>query len=347
MRAKAFVAVDVRRLPHGIVDSVDDRLRIAPCVVAAEQITLQTLTHKILRRPEHLRLCTAKTVNALLGVAHDEHAGRPAGPAITAQPRRQGLPLQGVGVLELVNQEVPHACVQPFLHPARQHRVCQHDQGGALNVIHVDPAPLPLEGGELADQQARQTGHAQLVQPGFMLMTRSSHLQHEILRLPHQCDAHDVFIELARPAPGSEQSRKNRINVTVRHGALQLDPLGRKSRCLGTAQGGGGIIEKLAPGRICQRLVRLLTVGELGVLLGKSLHRNIDQPGSIGQAKLHAFVQRRLQSFFGLRTAPGHDHSFKVGLLRRLLQQGLVKTPPHQGPRLAVVFQQLVIDRQG
>ena len=87
-------------------------------MVAAEQIALQTLAHKILRRPEHLRLGTAKSVNALLGVAHDEHAGRPAGAAITAQPRRQGLPLQGVGVLELVNQEVPYACVQSFLHPA-------------------------------------------------------------------------------------------------------------------------------------------------------------------------------------------------------------------------------------
>ena len=72
-------------------------------------------------------------------------------------------------------------------------------------------------------------------------MTRSSHLQHEILRLPHQCDAHDVFIELARPAAGGEQSRKNRIDVTVRHGALQLDTLGCKSRCLGTAQGHGGV----------------------------------------------------------------------------------------------------------
>ena len=88
-------------------------------------------------------------------------------------------------------------------------------------------------------------------------------------------------------------------------------------------------------------------MGEFRVLLAKRLDRNVDQPGSIGQAKLHALVQRRLQSFFGLKTAPGHDHSFKVGLLRRLLQQGLVKTPPHQSPRLAVVFQQLVIDRQG
>ena len=74
-----------------------------------------------------------------------------------------------------------------------------------------------------------------------MLMTRSSHLQHKILRLTHQCDTHDVFIELARLAAGGEQSRKNRIYVTARHCALQLDPLGCKSRCVGTAQGHGGV----------------------------------------------------------------------------------------------------------
>ena len=40
-------------------------------------------------------------------------------------------------------------------------------------------------------------------------------------------------------------------------------------------------------------------MGELRVLLAKRLDRNVDQPDGIGQAKLHAFNQRRLQGFFG------------------------------------------------
>ena len=299
-----------------------------------------------MRGLEDLRLGAPETVNALLGVTHNEHTGRLARAAVAAQPGQQGLPLQGVGVLELVNQEVAHARVQLFLHPARQHRVAQHDQRGALDVVHVDPAALSFKGGELSDQQTRQPPHALLVQPGFMLMARCCDRQHQILRLAHQRNADDFFAELARLVFGGEQSRKNGVHITVGQGTFQLNPLGRKSRRAGAAQCCGGFHQQLAAGAVCQRLVRLRPMGQLGVLLAKGLHRTVDGAGGIGQGKLNTFVERRLQGFFRLRAAIGQHHGFKICLQGRLVQQGLVKTPPHQRPGLAVVFQQFVIDRQ-
>ena len=315
-------------------------------MVATEQIPPQSAPHKVLRGLEDLRLSTPETVDALFGVTDDEHAGRLARAAVAAQPGQQSLPLQRVGVLELVNQKVAHARVQFLLHPARQHRVAQHDQRGALDVVHVDPAALAFEGGELCDQQTRQPPHALLVQPGFMLMACCGDRQYQVLRLAHQLDADDFFAELARFALSREQSRKNCIHIPVRQGAFQLHPLGRKSRRAGAAQSRGRVHQQLAAGPACQRLVRLLPTGQLRVLLAKGLHRTVGGADGVGQSKLHAFVERGLQGFFRLRTAIGQHHGFKISLQGWFVQQCLVKPPPHQRPGLAVVFQQLVIDRQ-
>ena len=81
----------------------------------------------------------------------------------------QRLPLQRVGVLELIDQQVANARIQPLLHPARKDRVGQHDQGRALHIVHVHPAVLLLDGGKLRNQAARQPGHALLVLPGLVL----------------------------------------------------------------------------------------------------------------------------------------------------------------------------------
>jgi hypothetical protein len=45
-------------------------------VVTAEQVATQPVAHEGLCGNEHLRLGTAKAVDALLGIAHDEHTGR-------------------------------------------------------------------------------------------------------------------------------------------------------------------------------------------------------------------------------------------------------------------------------
>ena len=92
------------------------------------------------------------------------------------------------------------ARVEPLLHPARQHRVAQHHQRGALDIVHVDPAALALELGELGDHRACQTRHALLVRPRLVLLAGRCHQQGQLLRLPHASYTDDFFAELARRA---------------------------------------------------------------------------------------------------------------------------------------------------
>jgi hypothetical protein len=85
-----------------------------------------------LRGAEHARVGAAKAVDALLGVAHDEDAGRvqpaAAGAGVARQPGVQRLPLQRVGVLELVDQQMAHARVQALLHVAAEEFVRQQGE---------------------------------------------------------------------------------------------------------------------------------------------------------------------------------------------------------------------------
>ena len=220
MRAKAFVAVHRSGLCHGRIDGTDDALRVASGVVATQQVTAQTVLHKGLCRPKHLRFGTPEAVNTLLRVAHDEDAGRLPGTGVAAQPSQQCLPLQRIGVLKFVDQKMTNACIQFFLHPARQHRVTQHDQCGAFDVVHVDPAAFALEVCELGHQQARQARHALLVGPGVVLMPGCGHGQHKFLRLAHGADAHNFFAKFTGFAFGRQQGQINGASVASGQGAL-------------------------------------------------------------------------------------------------------------------------------
>ena len=216
-------------------------------MVATEQIAAQTVAHKGLRRLEHLRLGPAEPVNALLGVTHNEHAGGRAtatGTRVTAQPRQERLPLQRVGVLKLVNQQMLDARVQPLLHPARQHRVTQHEQGGALHVIHVDPAAIALERGKLGNQHTAQAHHALLVAPGGVLMARCCNPHDDILRSTDGGDACHFFAEFARRAIFGQQRGKRSVHVTTRQRGFQRHTFGGKRRRAGPAQRRCSILQK-------------------------------------------------------------------------------------------------------
>ena len=150
VQAKAFVAVGFGGRSHHGVDGVYHPYRVAAGVVAGQQVAAQGVDHKGLRGDEDLWLGPAEAVNALLRVTHQEHAGgRPCAP-VPAEPGRQRLPLQRIGVLKLVNHQVFDAGVQPLLHPAGQHRVAQHALGGALYVVHVHPLAGMFERAELS-----------------------------------------------------------------------------------------------------------------------------------------------------------------------------------------------------
>ena len=95
------------------------------------------------------------------------------------------MPLQRVGVLKLVNQQVLDARIQPLLHPTRELGVAEHALGGAFHIVHVDPTALTFEGGKLLQQQSAQTRHALLVEPGLVLCAHRQYAQHQVLGVAH------------------------------------------------------------------------------------------------------------------------------------------------------------------
>ena len=246
---KAFVRIRLRRIAHRRVDAGNHAGGVAPGVVAAEQVTAQRVMDEGFGGLEHLRFGAAKAVNTLLRVAHNKNAGRrgalatarsPTGPGVAAEPGAQGLPLQGVGVLKFVNQQVFDACVQPLLHPAGQHVVAQHDQRGALNVVHIDPAVLAFQGREFFQQQAGEPRHALLVGPGGVLQAGGDHAQHQLLRLAHQRDAADFFAKFARRAFAGQQGVKGGADVAFGKRHFQLNAFGGKGFGTGATQRFGG-----------------------------------------------------------------------------------------------------------
>ena len=247
MGAKVHQAFELC-LRHHRVHSGQYLRRIAPGVVAGQAHTLQRAADKALRGAEYLRLGAAKTVNALLGVAHNEHArpGTAARPRVAVQPGRQSLPLQRVGVLKLVNQQVAHGGIQALLHPGPQLRVGQQHQGGTLQIGHVDPAALAFDGGKRLKQHTDQTHQALVVLPGSMLVAGLCKGVHQRLRLPHLVNAHNFFAELARLAFLGEQGVHHTVPVLGTGGLLQSDTFFSKASGAGPRECVGGVQQGLA-----------------------------------------------------------------------------------------------------
>ena len=338
-------------LPHDGVDGGNHALRVAARVVAAEQVAAQPIAHKGLRGDEHLRLGPAKAVDALLGVAHDEHAGRgrpTARARIARQPRVQRLPLQRVGVLKLIDQQVANARIEPLLHPARQHGVGQHDQGRALHIVHVHPAVLLLDGGKLRNQAARQPGHALLVLPGLVLA--AGHQQ--ALQLGLGLLRGGELLQVLRQAVflGHEHRFAQHVQALVQVGAGQRVDDGVRRLLRGLvglgAQSAGTVAPTLLAGCILQGLGRLGPRGQFRVGLLERWHRGIDYARVVGQIKLHPLGQCRRQRLVRLRSAMAGHHGFVVGAQAGALGHGLQKRGPHLAHGLGIVFQQLKVRGQ-
>ena len=182
--------------------------RIAPRVVAREQRTAQRLHDEAARRLEHLGLGAAKAVDALLRVADDEHARRPlaarttAGASVRAEPGVQRVPLQRAGVLELVDEHVADARIEPLLHPAGERGITQQREAAALQVGHVGEAALALVASEFGEQQPCKPHHAQVLGVRIELVDLRGNDGERILRGPQRVDLAEL---LARRAAHREQ----------------------------------------------------------------------------------------------------------------------------------------------
>ena len=338
MGAKAIKLCIGLRLLHHRIDQAHDGGRIAPGVVAAQQITPQGVGHKALRRLEHLRLGPAEAVNTLLGVTHQKHTGRLTRTGIAGQPRAQGLPLQGIGVLKFVNEQVAHAGIEPFLHPAAEHVIGHQRQRRAFQVSHVDPAAFALELCVLHHQQARESRHALLVQPSLVLGLGLRNFDQTVLRLANRLNACQLVAEFARSAFLGEQRVLGGSQVARRDSLLQSGCGFQAGLERGRTQQPCGVQQKPLHARTSQQFRRCGDSGKLGKLLGKVQHRCSYHALRIRQCKLHTLGQRGFQRLLGLVAAKG-GHCFQIVLPRcRCRCHAHLKAGPYQGYRLSVVL---------
>ena len=339
-------ALFLRLLHHG-VDGADDGRGVAPGVVAGQQVAAQAVANEGLCRAEHLRLGAAEAVDALLGVAHDEHARRLTRAGVARQPGVQRLPLQRVGVLEFVDQQVFDARVQPLLHPTAEHRVGQQHLRGAFDVVHVHPAARALDHPVFGEQAAREAGHALLMEPGGVLGLGGQHVLHRILRGAHGVDVGERVVELARLVRQREQRDLDTGPTPGRDGLLQLDAFSRVGFLARPRQRLRGRQQQGPPdGLRRKRLAGLLEAGELGKDVATRWHGGLHYAGLVGQHELGAPAQGRGQGFLRLRAAVFSGNSRVVGAQRGIGSDGGLERAPEGGHSLVVTFQQLVVAGQ-
>ena len=126
------------------IDDVDDRLRAAARLVLRHLLRGELFLQVRARHVEEPRLRAPEAVDRLLRVAHHEH-GRPHVRAHgRLEPALQRQPLQGVRVLELVEQDVAVAGVELVLHVDRVVAHGDEPPGVPLDVGVVDHLALPL-----------------------------------------------------------------------------------------------------------------------------------------------------------------------------------------------------------
>ena len=175
MRTKAFEFALRNGGAEDSIDRADDAGRVPTRVIAGEDAALEAVADEARRGFEDARLGAAEAVDALLRIADDEDAGRrPAARAaaragVAREPGVQGVPLQRARVLELVDEEMADARVEPLLNPARELVVAQDRQRAALEVGHVGIAARTLVVGEGDEQRADEPHHALVLEARILL----------------------------------------------------------------------------------------------------------------------------------------------------------------------------------
>ena len=196
------------------------------------------------------------------------------------------------------------ARIQPLLHPARQHRVAQHEQGGALYVVHVHPAALALEGSKFGNQHAGQARHALLVAPGGVLVARCNDPHDDVLRSADGGDADNFFAELSRRATIGQQRGERGIQLAVGQCGFQRNAHGGKRGRAGAAQRLCCVAQKLQVGVIgADEFIGGSESSERGIEVEKLQHRRFHHALSVGQRELNPLVQCHRQRFFALVSA--------------------------------------------
>ena len=293
-----------------------------------------------------MRLGAAEAVNALLGVAYQEHAGRFARAGVARQPCVQCLPLQRVGVLKFVNQQMAHPCIQALLHPTAEHVVGQQGERGTLQIAHIQPAAIALELCVSSYQKASKARHALVVLVGFVLGLCGQILQCAVLRGTHGVYATELVAELARCAGFGQQSGRYRFRAPAGQGQLQLAGGAEAGFQRAGSQGAGSILQQGLVDWCAQAVVWRCAIRHVGELLHKGLNRVVHHAVCVGQSKLYPLVQRGFQRLLAVKAAMRCDQVHVVLPRLRLCHDPTLKTRPDQCNGFGIAFQQLVIGGQ-
>ena len=110
------------------------------------------------RGVEYARLGAAEPIDRLLGIADDEHARPIAIVAVGVQPRTHHLPLQRIGVLELVDQHMTVARINARMQISRMFGIrqqfpCMQLQIGEVQLAAIIFQPLVMVDAGLADHE--------------------------------------------------------------------------------------------------------------------------------------------------------------------------------------------------
>ena len=142
-----------------LVHHFDHGRRIAPRLVLPHLHRAPLLAQPDLCGVEQAHIGAAKAVDRLLRVAHQQHAGPRAIAAIGVEPAAQRGPLQRVGVLKFIEQEMLDARIEPLVQISGVAAVGQQLRSLPLDVVEVDYAARRLEaligGDESIAQQKR------------------------------------------------------------------------------------------------------------------------------------------------------------------------------------------------
>ena len=95
-----------------------------------------------------------------------------------------------------------------------------------------------------------------------------------------------------------------------------------------------------------QSLIGVAQSCKLGKLHAKVLHGVVHHARLVSQYKLGTLVERAFQRLARLKPAMRHHHGFKVSFQCSVFKQRGIKPPPDQCFGRAIVFQQLVVQRQ-
>ena len=353
MGAKRQPAVDLRRVGEDRIDGRHHERRVAPRVVALQQHAVQTLDDEVARRLEDLGLGAAEAIDALLRVADDEHRRRPlatgaaAGAGIRRQPAVQRLPLQRAGVLELVDEQLAHAQVQPLLHPTGHLGVTQQGFGGTLQIGHVDKAALALEFSVAGQQHARQRQHLLVVNVRRLL---AAHRLDGLQRRYHgRQQWRRAQVQAQRALVGEERlpgQRKGLAGVALRQRQQQAGACLLRRRLGGSAELARQRRDVLRQRGLQQQLGRVGQAGAGRPHRGGRRHGTVGGAGGVGTCQLGSAEPGRLEpAQQGAAAVPLHQRDVDRAQ-RRIGLHGTVKAAEEFVAQHRGVFDRFIGHRQ-